>query len=281
MQRSCRQSLGRQLQTNDSAALTRRHLVGWGALAAAAASSGCAFFPPTPLPRMDVQRIPGPCPGPAAAAPALLVLLPGAYSRPPEFIEAGLVDALRAQRIAADVCIVDSHLGYYSDKSIVRRLRDEIVLPARAQGYRQVWLVGISLGGFGALGYAVRHGDEIDGVLALAPYLGPRRLMQEIAQAGGPAGWHATGPAPTPGGGDLDSEIWHAFAGTAPSRPVPRVYLGYGSDDRFADAHRVFAGLLPADRVATTPGGHDWPAWSALWQGWLARGPLPQACAAA
>ena len=58
------------------------------------------------------------------------------------------------------------------------------------------------------------------------------------------------------------------------------MHLGYGRDDRFADAHRVFAGLLPAARVASTPGGHDWPAWSALWQDWLARGLLQPACAA-
>ena len=279
---SRRQLSGRPLHTDSTSLPTRRRLLGGLALAAtAAATGGCAFAIPPTLPRMDVLRLPGPCPAPSTAASTLLVLLPGAYSRPPEFIEAGFVEALRAQRTAADICIVDAHLGYYTDKSIVRRLRDEVVLPARAQGTRHVWLVGISLGGFGALGYAVRHGAEIDGVLALAPYLGPRRLMQEIAQAGGPAGWHAATPAPAPGGDDLDRELWHAFAGPAAAQPLPPVHLGYGRDDRFADAHRVFAGLLPAARVASTPGGHDWPAWSALWQDWLARGPLQPACAAA
>lgn len=221
---------------------------------------------------MDILRLPGVCTG---RAPALLVMLPGAYSRPPEFVDAGFAAAAQAQA-AADIWVVDSHLGYFADRSILRRLRDEVVLPARAQGYRQVWLVGISLGGFAALGYAVRHGADIDGVLALAPYLGPRRLLQEIGEAGGPATWRTT--QPPRGSDDVDREIWNTFTGPPAGPPV---YLGYGRDDRFADAHRVFAGLLPADRVATAPGGHDWPAWSALWQGWLARRLLPAGCTAA
>lgn len=220
---------------------------------------------------MDQLRLPARC---GSRAPALVVLLPGAYSRPQEFVDAGFPAA--AATVAADLVVVDSHLGYFADKSVLRRLRDEVVLPARAAGYRSIWLVGISLGGFGALGYAVRHGADIDGVLALAPYLGPRRLMQEIAEAGGPRRWQGL-PQAGPGPDDVDREIWQAFAGTPPALPV---YLGYGRDDRFADAHRVFAGLLPAERVSTAPGGHDWPAWSALWQGWLARGLLPSACTA-
>ncbi len=249
--------------------LRRRQLLGWSALAAA--GSGCALTTPPTRPQMDVLRLTGACPG---RAPALLVMLPGAYSRPPEFVEAGFATAAQAQA-AVDIWVVDSHLGYFADRSILRRLREEIVLPARAQGYRHVWLVGISLGGFAALGYAVRHGADIDGVLALAPYLGPRRLLQEIAEAGGPAAWRGT--QPPRGGDDVDREIWDTFTGPP---ALPPVYLGYGSEDRFADAHRVFAGLLPADRVATAPGGHDWPAWSALWQGWLARRLLPAACTA-
>ena len=250
--------------------------------------SGCALFVPPSLPRMDVLRVPGHCGG---RPPTLVVLLPGAYSRPPEFVEAGFPQTLREAGISADICIADSHVGYYSDRSILRRLREEIVLPARAQGYRQIWLVGISLGGFGALGYAVRHGSEIAGVLAIAPYLGPRRLTQEIAAAGGARAWRAAGPgASAPGAGgaadELDREIWQAFTtpeniAVAGRGPRPPVYLGYGQADRFADAHQRFAELLPASHVSTAPGGHDWPAWRLLWSAWVARGLLTAGCVSA
>ncbi|RVU46662.1 alpha/beta hydrolase [Rubrivivax rivuli] len=248
-------------------------------LATLGAAGGCALLVPPVLPRMDTLRLPGPCPG---RSDTLVVMLPGAYSRPPEFVEAGFPQALRERGLNADVLIVDSHLGYFSDRSVLRRLRDEVVLPARAQGYRRVWLVGISLGGFGALGYAVRHGSEIDGVLALAPYLGPRRLTQEIEEAGGPRAWRAAGrdTSPPDASDELDRELWRAF--THPASKLPPVHLGYGVDDRFAGAHRRFAELLPAERVRTAPGGHDWPAWRALWQAWLDQGLLADSrCAAA
>lgn len=259
MPHSRRQWLGRQF---------------WGWFTLSGLGSGCALAIPPTLPRMDTVRLPGAGSG---RATTLLVMLPGAYSRPPEFVEAGFVQALRQSGVAADVCIVDSHFGYYSDRSILRRLREEVVLPARAQGYRQIWLLGISLGGFGALAYAVRHGSEIDGVLALAPYLGQRRLLQEIQDAGGAAAWFASSPAEPPpdvadASDELDREIWRAFSGPAARRPAPPVYLGYCLDDRFADAHRRFAELLPTARVTTAEGGHDWPVWRALWQAWLAQG---------
>jgi pimeloyl-ACP methyl ester carboxylesterase len=230
---------------------------------------------------MDLLRPPGPCDAAGEGrAPVLFVMLPGAYSRPPEFVDEGFVQALRQRGVAADVVIADSHLGYFGEKSVLERLRADVVLPARARGYRQVWLVGISLGGLAALGYAVRHGDEITGALVLAPYLGPRRLMLEISEAGGPRAWR-TNPAAR-GQDELDREIWDWLA--APPPAAPPVWLGYGLDDRFADAHRVAAGLLPPGRVSTAPGGHDWPAWRALWAGWLdgalAAGRLPLGCGA-
>ena len=272
---SRRQWLGRQL---------------WGWCSLAALGSGCALVIPPVLSRMEVLRLSGRCSG---RAPTLVVMLPGAYSRPPEFVEAGFPQALRAVGAAVDICIADSHVGYYIDRSILRRLREEIVLPARAAGYRQIWLVGISLGGFGALGYAVRHGRDIDGVLALAPYLGPRRLTQEIAQAGGALAWRAAAHAVSgaaldaastakglDGGApdEVDRELWLAYAGPDSSRPALPVHLGYGLDDRFADANRRFGELLPPARVATAPGGHDWPVWRDLWQAWLAQGLLATTC---
>ena len=240
--------------------------------------SGCSLLTPPVLPRMESLRFPSPCPG---RADTLVVMLPGAYSRPPEFAEAGFPQAMHTRGVKADALVVDSHLGYYSDRSVLRRLRDEVVLPARAEGYRRVWLVGISLGGMGALGYAVRHGSEIDGVLALAPYLGPRRLTQQVDEAGGARAWRAAGlDADEPGAVDeLDRELWRTFA--TPDAALPPVHLGYGTGDRFADAHRRFAELLPPARVSTAPGGHDWPVWRALWQTWLDQGLLADSrCAA-
>lgn len=203
-------------------------------------------------------------------------MLPGAYSRPPEFVDEGFVAAVRSRGLAADIVVVDAHIGYYNERHIVQRLRDDVVLPAQRQGYAQVWLVGISIGGFGALGYAARHGSEIAGVVTLAPYLGRRTLQREIADAGGPRAWRAQLPPPAPGDADdLDRDLWAWLAAPASAMPV---YLGYGRDDRFAESHRVLAALLPPGRSFDTPGGHDWPAWREAWHHWLDRGLLPTHC---
>lgn len=248
----------------------RRQLLGWWALAAA--GGGCALtVPPSRVP-MDVTRLPGPC---AGRAPALVVMLPGAYSRPREFVDEGFVGELRRRGVAADVAIADAHVGYFQDRSVLQRLREDVVRPARSQGYRQVWLAGISLGAFGALAYGARHGGEVDGILALAPYLGRRQLQKEIIDAGGPQRWRAQRHARE--ADDAERDLWEWLA--APTPAGPPVWLGYGRDDRFADAHRLLAQVLPAERRFDAAGGHDWAPWRSLWSAWLDRGLLPQACA--
>ena len=43
----------------------------------------------------------------------------------------------------------------------------------------------------------------------------------------------------------------------------------------FGDIMEGLEGVrLPATQVRTAPGGHDWPAWRALWQSWLDQGLL-------
>lgn len=242
--------------TDHRTRLTRRHAVA----ALALATAGCALPGPTRIP-MDQLRFPG-------RGRTLVVFLPGAYSRAREFVDEGLVAALQARAPGAEAIVAEAHFGYYQEQSILRRLREDIVLPARARGVQQVWLAGISLGGFGALGYGARHGSEVTGIVALAPYLGRRTLLAQIAQAGGPRAWAATAPQRT--GDDLDADVWQWLA--APPAGAPPVWMGRGVDDRFADSHRVLAELLPPERRFEVPGGHDWPPWRALWQQWLARG---------
>ncbi|RYY82224.1 MAG: alpha/beta hydrolase [Comamonadaceae bacterium] len=217
--------------------------------------------------------------GCAARADTLLVLLPGAYSHPDEFVREGFVRAVQARRLAVDVMRVDAHLGYYSKGSFIDRLRTDVMTPARAGGYRRVWVVGISVGGLGGMVYAEAHPGEIDGLVVLAPYLGDRLLSADIANAGGLARW--PGPLGNPAGDDRsqrETRLWkwlQGYAASSPSAGRPPLYLGYGVDDRFAFSHRLLAAALPAGRVATTPGGHDWPEWVRLWEALLPTLPLP------
>jgi pimeloyl-ACP methyl ester carboxylesterase len=174
-----------------------------------------------------------------------------------------------------DLLVAGAALDYVADGSVLRRLHEEVLAPYCARGYQRIWLAGISLGAFVAMGYALHHPGAVEGIVALAPYLGRRPLVQEIAQAGGLAQW---GPTQVRREDDMDQRLWRWLAN--PPADAPALYLGYGTEDRFAEGHRLLAASLPADRVQTLPGGHDWPPWRRLWSDWLDRGLLPAACTA-
>ncbi len=203
-----------------------------------------------------------------AVAPVRLIWLPGAFHGPEDFLEAGFVVAARDRHVAVDLQFVRVELEHVGDRSVIERLAREVVAPARASGCRSIWLAGISLGGFFALDYAVGHPGEYDGLCLLAPYLGSRPLIAEIAAAPSLDAWDA-GPLAE---SDEERRIWRFIRDRAGKRePDGRpLYLGYGREDRFARGHALMAETLPPGMVHMAEGGHDWPTWSALWEQFLA-----------
>lgn len=248
---------------------------------AALLASGCTGLRPAKAP-IETFIDKSTC---TARADTLLVMLPGAYSHPDEFVRENFVSAVRDRQLAVDVVRVDAHLGYYNKGAIIERLQQDVIAPAQARGYKAIWIVGISIGGLGGLIYANAHPAELTGLVVLAPYLGDRVQSVDVANAGGLARWR--GPLTDPIGDDRvggeraqrELALWQWLRGYADqplSTDHPPLYLGYGVDDRFAFSHRLLAAALPAERVFTTEGGHDWPEWTRLWRAVLPTLPLPQ-----
>lgn len=198
---------------------------------------------------------------PGGAKRVLLIMLPGATDKPRDFVERGFIRALRERNLAVDVAAIDAHIDYYFDQTIVERLHQDIVTPARSEGYAHIWLLGISLGGMGCLLYLREHAADIAGAVLLAPYLGSRGTIAEITGVGGFQHW--TSDCKT----DDEERVFLAWLQTYPfrTRKLPKIYLGYGADDRFAPASKLLAERLPPPQVATIRGGHDWGTWLALW----------------
>jgi len=205
-------------------------------------------------------------------ASVLVVMLPGAYSVPRDFIDHGFVSSLRAQGFAVDVMLADAHLGYAENGTLFERLRDDVIMPARREGYRRIWLVGISFGGFASLGLLMRQPEAIEGVLTIAPYVGPPTLLEQVAAAGGPKAYAETAHPDA----DVEAQLWVWLGGSSPALRR-QINLYTGSQDRLIGGQRLLATLLAADHVVEVPGDHDWPAWNALWLRWLARAPWPHA----
>ena len=176
----------------------------------------------------------------------LLVMLPPAKACAQDLVERGFVAALRERGSPLDVAVMDADADYYlEDKvggSLGERLAADVIAPMRAKGYARIWLMGISLGGYGCISLARRRAAELEGVILLAPFLGSR-------------GPDALEPA--------DAE-W-----------FPAAYLGFGTGDRYAAASEMLARQLPAERVIRMPGAHDWPTWIQLWRAVLEKPLFP------
>jgi pimeloyl-ACP methyl ester carboxylesterase len=199
---------------------------------------------------------------PGVTASTRILFLPAAYTGPEDFVQAGFVSAVRQRGLPLDLVFAELNLQHLTDRTILRRVRHELVLPARALGCRSIWLCGISLGGFIGLAFAERYTSEIDGLCLLAPYLGNHIITGEIERAKGVAEWQPGEPGPE----DDERRVWR-FIKSQPSQVSVR--LGYGRDDRFANSHRMMAAALQPEAVRVVPGGHEWPAWSRLWEDFL------------
>lgn len=198
----------------------------------------------------------------------LAVLLPGRYAAPENFIGGRFGEAVRARGLDMDVIALDAHLGYYRTGAIVERIREDVVFPARARGYKEIWIAGTSLGGLGGLLYLHDHPEDLSGVLAIAPYLGEDDLIREIEAAGGPRNWKAPSEiAPN----DVGRNLWSWLgSGQVVNGAIP-ISLGWGTSDPFDRSNRLLASMLPPERTFPVPGGHDMKTWNAVWSQFLDR----------
>ncbi|HWI41372.1 MAG TPA: hypothetical protein VNX25_07780, partial [Verrucomicrobiae bacterium] len=97
-----------------------------------------------------------------------------------------------------------------------------------------------------------------------APYLGEGDLTAPIEQAGGLRTWRPPEQV-TQGQGLLApgnlTRMWETVRLLPQARLQRRVFLGYGSGDRFGGGSRLLQGVLPPGQWVVTEGGHDWETW--------------------
>ena len=218
--------------------------------------TACAYLqkPKDPIPSLTI----------AAKVPAqrLFVVLPGRGDSLRTLVNTGIAATIQRHLPDADVLLVGATLTYYLDGKLVERLHDQIMRPARARGYREIWLLGASLGGMGATLYEREHPDEAAGLVLLAPYMGEAPLIEEIARAGGVAAWNS-GTKPTELNRDnARREQWRVVQSWATDKQrAADVWLVCGDTDRFHDAAELIAPVLPPDHYFVPHGGHKWVVW--------------------
>ena len=190
----------------------------------------------------------------------LIVMLPGIGDRVDTFQTRGFLET--EDDWGFDALAVDGHFGYYRDQSIVIRLHEDIIVPAKANGYRDIWLLGVSMGGFGSLLYAEQHPQDISGVILLAPFLGELEIAEEIAAAGGLHSWPGNDAV---GLKAFETAIWLWLKEATAKPGGTPVILGFGQSDHLVKGYGPLIEALAPSRVYSMDGGHKWTTWIPLW----------------
>lgn len=221
----------------------------------------CARWLPAPVPMREVAWS-----RPAAPrARCLVVFLPGLGDDAEDFERNGFVAEVARRGLSVDMIAAQATVGYYARGSFTDRLSRDVVAPARARGYEQVWLIGMSMGGLGTVYFSRAQTAQVTGILALAPYLGDRSLTDEIRNHGGLARWPAPPRVEVMNEDNYQRELWRWLqAVLRGDEPGPALYVGYGRSDKLARQDEVLAAALPVDHRFFVDGAHDWGTWKRL-----------------
>jgi pimeloyl-ACP methyl ester carboxylesterase len=217
----------------------------------------CSLLFPTRTPIDSVYYVTG-----KVQSKSLLVMLPGRFEGMDAFVKHGFIEKLKDSGTGFDAVLVDAHLGYYYKENLIIRLYEDVVKPAKQKGYENIWIFGISMGGLGALWYGKDKGETINGILAIAPFVGDKDVIDEIKTAGGPSKWTPGKPISK---GDYQRGLWVWLRKYAvKNENLPKLILGYGLDDGFADGDDLVGQMLQKNQVFTVSGSHDWDTWNRL-----------------
>ena len=196
----------------------------------------------------------------------LFVFLPGRRDRASDFARRGFVAMAQSCIPGLDCVAVDATIGYYLDASVANRLQGEIIEPARRLGYREIWLVGVSMGGLGAFFHEREYPGEVNGLILLAPFLGDDlKLFAEIDAAGGAVAWARSQPAAAPEGNkaQFQRELWRFLGRLQLDQSIQLpIWIAYGDVDRLLPGIERLRGVLPTERIFRLSGGHTWQVWT-------------------
>jgi len=152
-------------------------------LASAAVLSSCYFTrsPSRPLPALAFRN------PRLADARCLVVFLPGFLDTPDSYRDNDFPRDLIASGAGCDAVGVDLHFRYYGSVGVADMVYEDVLQPAIARGYDEIWLVGISMGGMGTLLTASQYAEHIDGIVLIAPFVGEEPVLCPSVHPGLPS----------------------------------------------------------------------------------------------
>ena len=211
----------------------------------------------------------------------LLVMLPGIRGNDKSFAKNDFITILESNDIDVDVLAIDAHFAYYKNKSLIDRLQQDVIKLAKQQGYENIWLLGISLGGLGSMLYTNQRPEDISGVILIAPYLGDKELLDEIKSYANLQEWleyvkqinrENYKETISEKQRKIAQHLWLPLLQRKcyPQKPI---YLLYGEKDKLKYSNDILATCLRKDRIVRMQGKHNWSTWKELWHKLLTNNP--------
>ena len=193
----------------------------------------------------------------------LIMFLPGRGDEMSAFESAGFINSLHQSNRVADSIVIDAHMGYFLDGSLPKRIYFDILLPFHKIGYKRFIIVGVSLGGYGALWINHEYNNLISGVVLFAPYLGREPLIEKIDSYGAIHLWRSQlDHQPEP---DEQVWLWVDDLSDGGRRQIDRAMLAVGERDKFSEAAELLSRSIPDSQVFKNDDGHNWTTWHSLW----------------
>lgn len=195
-----------------------------------------------------------------------------------------------ADELGLAVVMPQVHRSFYTDQALGGRYRTwiEQELPQLVHRFFRVsedpaatFVAGLSMGGYGALGWALRDPQRFGAAASLSGVLDIGALVTGPPRAEDPRIWERIfGGDPVTGtGADLFALADRAVADHGTDR-IPPLYVCAGDEDPLHDQSVRFAGHARAAGLDVTtrfgPGDHEWGYWDARIRDVLDWLPLPR-----
>jgi S-formylglutathione hydrolase FrmB len=220
----------------------------------------------------------------SAAPPPLLYLLHGLSDDDTTWVRRTSIERYVAERGLA-VVMPQVHRSFYADQAAGGRywtfLSEE--LPELVHGLFRVsdrpeetYVAGLSMGGYGALKWALRRPDRFAAAASLSGAVDVAGLRTRRERPEDPRLFDRVFGGRDPRGTDDDL---FALLRAADPATLPSLYLCCGTEDELVGDNRAFVAACADAGVPLTtdlgPGAHDWSYWDARIQDVLAWLPLP------
>ena len=199
----------------------------------------------------------------------LIIFLPGLLDSASTFEEKEFFSLARKAGVKADMVAMSIHIGHLMENKMIERVELDVYMDAIKQGYKNIWLVGVSIGGLNSLLFYRKHMKGLCGVVALAPYVAGGVLLEEL-QRDGVDNWE---PKEVYDMMLLEKKLqflWAWLQQQKSDNNLKSVYLGYGKQDRFIEAIKLLESILDKNNIIAIDGGHDWETGQKVWKQQLA-----------